>query len=62
MKRNISRILLVALVLILGVGAAVSYPQTATKSTAPAAAAPSTSLVDIKSATKDQLAGLPGID
>jgi competence protein ComEA len=61
MKRNISRILLVALVLILGVGVAISHAQTATKSTAPAAAAPSTSLVDINSATKDQLDALPGI-
>ena len=61
MKRNISRILLVALVLILGVGVAVSHPQTTKKSTAPAAAAASTDLVDINSATKDQLDALPGI-
>jgi competence protein ComEA len=61
MKKNIGRILLVALVLILGVGVAVSHPQTATKSTAQAAAAPASSLLDINSATKDQLDALPGI-
>lgn len=61
MKRNISRMLLVALVVVLGVGVAASHPQTATKSTAPAAAAPASSLLDINSATKDQLDALPGI-
>jgi competence protein ComEA len=60
MKRNISRILLVALVVILGVGVAASHPQTASKSTAPAAAS-SANLLDINSATKDQLDALPGI-
>jgi len=61
MKKNISRILLLALVVMLGVGVAVSQPQTATKSTAQAAAAPATNLLDINSATKDQLDALPGI-
>ena len=61
MKKNISRILLLALVLILGVGVAVSQPQTAMKSTAQTAAAPATNLLDINSATKDQLDALPGI-
>jgi len=60
MKRNISRILLVALVVVLGVGVAVSHPQTASKSTTPAAASAS-NLLDINSATKDQLDALPGI-
>jgi competence protein ComEA len=60
MKRNISRILLVALVIVLGVGVAASRPQTASKSTAPAAAS-ATNLLDINSATKDQLDALPGI-
>jgi competence protein ComEA len=60
MKRNISRILLVALVIVLGVGVAASHPQTASKSPAPAAAS-ATNLLDINSATKDQLDALPGI-
>jgi competence protein ComEA len=60
MKRNISRILLVALVLILGVGVAGSQPQTK-KTTTPAASTASSSLLDINSATKDQLDALPGI-
>jgi competence protein ComEA len=57
MKRNASRILLAALVVMLCVGVAVSHPQTQ-KSTTPAA---SSSLVDINSATKEQLDALPGI-
>lgn len=62
MKRNMSRILLVALLLFLGVSVAVS--QTSTKSstqTKPPAAASATQLLDINSATKDQLDALPGI-
>jgi len=62
MKRNMSRILLVALFLLLGVSIAVS--QTSTKSTTqtkPPTAAPATQLLDINSATKDQLDALPGI-
>ncbi len=62
MKKNLSRILLAALVLVLGVSVAVSQPQTKT-STAPAAktATPAKDLLDINSATKDQLDALPGI-
>jgi competence protein ComEA len=60
MKKNISRILMLALVLILGVGVAISHPQT-TKPAAPAAKAAAADLLDINSATKEQLDALPGI-
>lgn len=60
MKRNASRILLAALVVMLCVRVAVSHPQPQ-KSTAPTASTASSSLVDINSATKDQLDALPGI-
>jgi competence protein ComEA len=60
MKRNSLKMLLVALVFILGVSVAVSHPQTSTASKS-ATAASAASLVDINSATKDQLDALPGI-
>jgi competence protein ComEA len=59
MKRNSVRLLLVALVLMLGVSVAVSHPQTS--STAKQTTASAANLVDINSATKDQLDALPGI-
>jgi competence protein ComEA len=62
MNRNMSRILLVALLLLLGVSVAVSQTSTksATQTKAPTAAS-ATQLLDINSATKDQLDALPGI-
>jgi competence protein ComEA len=60
MKRIVSRILLAAMVLALGVGVANAQTATAPKTTAKAAAK-TTDLLDINSATKDQLDALPGI-
>jgi len=60
MRRNISRIVMLALLLMLGVGIVVSQPQTPSTSI-PSAKSAATSLLDINSATKDQLDALPGI-
>lgn len=64
MKNNAMRSLLVALVLVLAVSVAVSQPQSASTAAGSAkqtASAASSKLIDINSATKDQLDSLPGI-
>lgn len=73
MRKQFSRIVLAGVILILGVGVAYSRPQaapakpstTAAKSTAKQTAAKSATkasdLLDINSATKDELKALPGI-
>ena len=61
MKKNALRVLLVALVLVLGVSVAVSQTSSTKKSASTAATTASKDLVDINSATKEQLDALPGI-
>ena len=60
MKKNFSRIVMLALLLMLGVRIGVSHPQATSKSASTAAKA-ATDLLDINSATKEQLDALPGI-
>jgi len=64
MKANrMTRILagLFAILLIAGTGLASAAPQSGQKKTPAASAAPAGDLVDLNSATKDQLDALPGI-
>jgi len=67
MKKQILRTLIAGLVLFLGVSTALTHPQAKSTATAKAKATPakatpaSADLLDINSATADQLDALPGI-
>lgn len=61
MKKHISRIVLAALILILGVSVAVSQPHSKPAAAPQDKAAAAADLLDINTATKDQLDALPGI-
>lgn len=58
MKKNISRMVMLALLLML---IAVSHPQASSKPATTAAKPAAADLLDINSATKEQLDALPGI-
>jgi competence protein ComEA len=61
MKKNAIRIMLIAFVLVMSVGLAVSHPQTTSSKQTTTTSTAKADLVDINSATKDQLDALPGI-
>lgn len=62
MKKQLTQLWLVALVAVLGMSMAIVQAQTKSSAQAkPAASAAAADLLDINSATKDQLDALPGI-
>jgi competence protein ComEA len=61
MKKQLSRLVLVALMAVLGASLVASQPQTKSAAKSSQAAAASADLLDINTATKDQLDALPGI-
>jgi competence protein ComEA len=61
MNKQLHRLLLVAFVAILGMSVAITNAQQKKSTPAPSAAPAATDLLDINSATKEQLDALPGI-
>jgi len=61
MRKQITRVLMVLMVLAMAVGAGMSRPAAYAASSAASTAAPADALVDINTATKAQLDALPGI-